>query len=114
MSGFPSPATDYVESRLTPESICGINANSLVIETSSGYAVVEKGSRPKAGEYVLVNWLGRNYFARPAGKVLITEDGEEIEGDELAQYNLWLDYLDALEAVNTSTAPDITWPQQPE
>ncbi|HGK7376581.1 TPA: tail fiber assembly protein [Enterobacter asburiae] len=37
-----------------------------------------------------------------------------LKGDELAQYNLWLDYLDALEAVNTSTAPDITWPQQPE
>ena len=83
MSGFPSPATDYVESRLTPESICGINANSLVIETSSGYAVVEKGSRPKAGEYVLVSWLGRSYFARPAGKALITEDGEAIEGDAL-------------------------------
>lgn len=30
-----------------------------------------------------------------------------------AQYNAWLDYLDALEAVDTSTAPDITWPVQP-
>lgn len=83
MSGFPSPATDYVESRLTPESICGINANSLVIETSSGYAVVEKGGIPAKGEYVLIHWLGRNYFARPAGKALITEDGEAIEGEAL-------------------------------
>lgn len=33
-----------------------------------------------------------------------------LSGDGLAQYNLWLDYLDALEAVGTSTAPDITWP----
>lgn len=32
---------------------------------------------------------------------------------EKAQYNLWLDYLDALEAVDTSTAPDITWPTPP-
>lgn len=30
------------------------------------------------------------------------------------QYNLWLDYLDALDALDTSTAPDITWPQQPQ
>ena len=37
-----------------------------------------------------------------------------LKGDELAQYNLWLDYLDALEAVDTSTAPEIDWPQQPE
>lgn len=34
-------------------------------------------------------------------------------GNDLAQYNLWLDYLDALEAVNVSTAPDITWPEKP-
>lgn len=37
-----------------------------------------------------------------------------LKGDELAQYNLWLDYLDALEAVDTSTAPDITWPTLPD
>lgn len=37
-----------------------------------------------------------------------------LKGDELAQYNAWLDYLDALEAVDTSIAPDITWPDKPE
>ncbi|EFU8423173.1 tail fiber assembly protein [Escherichia coli] len=29
------------------------------------------------------------------------------------QYNLWLDYLDALEAVDTAIAPDINWPARP-
>ncbi|EBX3333060.1 tail fiber assembly protein [Salmonella enterica subsp. enterica serovar Kirkee] len=33
---------------------------------------------------------------------------------EKAQYNLWLDYLDALEAVDTSSAPEINWPDSPE
>lgn len=33
---------------------------------------------------------------------------------EKAQYSLWLDYLDALEAVDTSSAPDINWPVPPE
>lgn len=107
MSGFPSPATDYVESRLTPESICGINANSLVIETSSGYAVVEKGSRPKAGEYVLVNWLGRNYFARPAGKSLITEDGEAIEGDALDDVEVFGVLTHSLNRVGNDDCPAI-------
>lgn len=37
-----------------------------------------------------------------------------LNGDDLAQYNLWLDYHEALEAVDTSTAPDITWPEQPQ
>lgn len=33
-----------------------------------------------------------------------------LKGTELDQYRIWLDYLDALEAVDTSTAPDIEWP----
>ena len=37
-----------------------------------------------------------------------------LKGDELTQYNLWLDYLDALEAVDTSSAPGINWPDSPE
>ncbi|MTH48595.1 tail fiber assembly protein [Intestinirhabdus alba] len=36
-----------------------------------------------------------------------------LKDDELAQYNLWLNYLDALEAIDTSSAPDISWPSQP-
>ncbi|CAH6100594.1 tail fiber assembly protein [Citrobacter koseri] len=30
------------------------------------------------------------------------------------KYNAWLDYLDALEAVDTTSAPDIEWPEQPK
>ncbi len=37
-----------------------------------------------------------------------------LKDDELAQYNLWLDYLDALELVDTSSAPDIEWPEEPD
>ncbi|KHH25504.1 phage tail protein [Escherichia coli] len=33
---------------------------------------------------------------------------------EKKQYNAWLDYLDALEAVDTTSAPDIEWPTPPE
>lgn len=36
-----------------------------------------------------------------------------LNGAELEQYNLWLDYLDALYAVDTSAAPDIGWPTPP-
>lgn len=34
--------------------------------------------------------------------------------DETAQFNEWLDYLDAVSAVDASTAPDIEWPTPPE
>lgn len=33
-----------------------------------------------------------------------------LNDSEKKQYNAWLDYLDALYAVDTSTAPDIKWP----
>lgn len=36
-----------------------------------------------------------------------------IKDDEKALLNAWLDYLDLLEAVDTSTAPDIEWPVKP-
>ncbi|EBU4214466.1 tail fiber assembly protein [Salmonella enterica] len=43
------------------------------------------------------------------GKVAIGR----LKGDELVQYNFWLDYLDEVTAVDTSTAPDISWPPVP-
>ncbi|HHN8315061.1 TPA: tail fiber assembly protein [Morganella morganii] len=39
---------------------------------------------------------------------------KRIKPDEEALLNAWLDYLDLLEAVDTSTAPDIDWPQKPQ
>ncbi|MGO3909302.1 tail fiber assembly protein [Huaxiibacter chinensis] len=37
-----------------------------------------------------------------------------LKGEELAQYNLWLDYLDALDAVDTSAGLNTEWPERPE
>ena len=37
-----------------------------------------------------------------------------LKGEELAQYNLWLDYLDALDKVDSSTFPNIDWPVSPQ
>lgn len=39
---------------------------------------------------------------------------KRIKADELELLNAWLDYLDLLEAVDTTTAPDIGWPQKPQ
>lgn len=38
--GFASPASDYVERQLSPEVICNIGAESRVLETDSGFAVI--------------------------------------------------------------------------
>lgn len=39
---------------------------------------------------------------------------KRIKPDEEALLIAWLDYLDELEAVDVSTAPDIIWPVKPE
>lgn len=44
-----------------------------------------------------------------AGKAVLSR----LTDSEKVQYNAWLDYLDALEAVDTSCAPDINWPTPP-
>ncbi len=53
--------------------------------------------------------LWGNYEGISQGKASIGR----LKGEELVQYNLWLDYLDALELVDTSSAPDIEWPTPP-
>ncbi len=47
--GFPSPATDYIETTLTVNSLCNITANSRVIGTDSGFAVLDLSLKAKEG-----------------------------------------------------------------
>lgn len=66
-------------------------------------AMAERQNRiDQANDYMISKqWPGKAAIGR-------------LKGDELAQYNLWLDYLDELEVVDTSTAPDVKWPAQPK
>ncbi|GAA0517142.1 hypothetical protein GCM10009414_28460 [Tatumella terrea] len=79
---FPSPATDYVETRLTPESVMGITASSVIIPTDEGYAVAEPGLRVKMGKVVLLEVSGQKIFATVGAGRFIT-DGGILEGDAL-------------------------------
>jgi hypothetical protein len=56
--GFVSPATDYVEQRLSPASICTTN-ESRILETSSGFAVIEPVSRLVQEQVLLILNGGR-------------------------------------------------------
>ncbi|HHT7402550.1 TPA: hypothetical protein ACT19U_004011 [Raoultella ornithinolytica] len=81
--GFPSPATDYIERRISITSLCNLGANTLVVETRDGYAVIDVSRRPHQGDTVLVRYDGRTEFAKLMGRALITADGEAIEGEAL-------------------------------
>ncbi|MEB6390644.1 hypothetical protein [Kluyvera ascorbata] len=79
----PSPANDYVETRLTIESLCHMDANCIAIETTAGYAVINRSLSVGQGSTVLIEHCGRNQFAKRMGAALITDDGEALEGDVL-------------------------------
>lgn len=83
--GFPSPAGDYVEQRLTPERICGIGIDTRILETSSGFALIEPVTRLVQGQVLLILSGGRTQFARVMGRALICDDGEAIEGEAAAE-----------------------------
>lgn len=81
--GFPSPATDYIESTLTVNSLCNITANSRVISTDRGYVVLDLSLKVKQGSQLLIQHGGGTELASLRGRALITEDGEAIEGEYL-------------------------------
>ncbi|EPR0420054.1 hypothetical protein ACUZIT_001574 [Enterobacter hormaechei] len=82
--GFPSPAMDYVERQLSPEVICNVGAESRVLETDVGFAIIEPATRTKPGDVLLILCEGRTQFAKLMGQALITDDGEAIEGEALS------------------------------
>ncbi|WP_320725966.1 S24/S26 family peptidase [Enterobacter ludwigii] len=98
--GFPSPAMDYQEQRLTIDLLCGIDGNCRVIETSSGWAVVNVALRPEKGDTLLIRTGGRNEFAKLHGVALITEDGEAIEGEALDEVEVYGVLTHSLNRVN--------------
>lgn len=78
--GFPSPAMDYIEARLSVTSMC-TTSNSRVIETTSGFAVIEPVTKVIPGQVLLILSDGHTQFAKLQGRALITDDGEAIEGE---------------------------------
>ncbi|ENT7051811.1 hypothetical protein POF88_13465 [Enterobacter kobei] len=83
--GFASPANDYVERQLSPEVICNIGAESRVLETDVGFAIIEPAAKSAPGDVLLILCDGHTQFAKLMGKVLITDDGEAIEGQALEE-----------------------------
>ncbi|NCH88148.1 hypothetical protein EHJ13_11980 [Cronobacter dublinensis] len=81
--GFPSPATDFIERRVTLDGICAIGMNSRIVETSTGYAVIDISMMPTIGSTVLFSLFGNVQFGFITKHGIITDDGETLEGTTL-------------------------------
>lgn len=74
--------------KLKLEEICGVNRSSCLVETPSGYAIIQPDMSPQDGARVLVAAFGQLQFAVVMGGALIAEDGESIEGEALEDINV--------------------------
>lgn len=82
--GFVSPAGDYIERRLNPEDLLTTD-QSRIVETATGYAVIEPATKLSQGQVLLILCGGYTQFAKLQGRSLITDDGEAIEGDAMGE-----------------------------
>ncbi|HHV7359475.1 TPA: tail fiber assembly protein [Morganella morganii] len=105
--------------------IMPINQNSWESEIQAGWIAISENEAnqitnpPPTKEQLIIQAEEKKQF-------LITEVHTETEmlraklalkrirPDEEALLIAWLDYLDLLEAIDTSLAPDINWPNKPK
>lgn len=62
--------------------------SASIVETQEGFDVIESASLGKRGDTFLIWFCGRQQHAYWAGGVLITDDGETIEGEALDDVRL--------------------------
>lgn len=62
--------------------------NSRVLETSEGYAVIDVSLKARQGDTLVVLADGEMQFVKLAGRALISDDGEAIEGVALEEVTL--------------------------
>ena len=83
--GFPSPAQDYVESRLNLNEIFMPNRNNTFrIETATGFMLVDGVAKVRPGDLVAFQMEGNPMLGKWYPKHLMTEDGL-IEGEQLEE-----------------------------
>ncbi|PCP35112.1 hypothetical protein CQA17_06315, partial [Klebsiella pneumoniae] len=57
--------------------------NTRLVQTETGYTVVDVSGKPKQGDTVLIHYGGGTDFAKIMGRAFITRDGEALEGEAL-------------------------------
>lgn len=87
--GLPSPSTDFTERRVTLDGICAIGMNSRIVETSTGYAVIDISMMPTIGSTVLFSIYGNIQFGLLTKNEIITEDGESLRGEVLTDVQIY-------------------------
>ncbi|WP_191938663.1 phage repressor protein [Pantoea agglomerans] len=82
--GFPSPASDYVETRINLNKILMPHPTHMfMIETPVGFAIVDRTIQGKSGDKVAFQLGDYSQLGRLFRTGIITQDGETIDGEGL-------------------------------
>ncbi|EPV5920781.1 tail fiber assembly protein [Escherichia coli] len=99
--------------------IAGQEAGKNITADSNGLPVLAEPAQPTHDELVAASELMKQHLidAAMASISLIQlklQAGRKLTQAETTRLNAVLDYIDAVTATDTSTAPDVIWPEQPE
>jgi hypothetical protein len=118
-SYIPDDAFD-IEDELYFELMNGQSTGKIIINSQDNYPVLVEYPAKTPEQEMTEAKVTKQRLIRQAvdfidskqwpGKAAIGR----LKESELVQYNRWLDYLDALDVIAFSTAPDILWPEQPK
>ncbi|MFV9667892.1 phage repressor protein [Pantoea sp. KXB25] len=82
--GFPSPAQDFVESRLDLNKLFAPHPDNMIrIETPTGFALVDRSLTPAPGDTVAFQHDDYPQLGKLFRSGIITQDGETIDGEGL-------------------------------
>lgn len=116
---WPDDATN-VSDEIASEFMAEPPSGQMRVAGADGFPQWSNKPEPTHEEQIVLADLEKQNIINQANEYMNSKQWPgkaaigRLKGDELAQYNLWLDYLDALEAIDTSSAPDINWPVLPE
>jgi len=80
--GFPSPASDYVETRIDLNKILMPHPTHMfMIETPIGFAIIDRTVHGKSGDKVAFQFGEFPQLGRLFTTGIITSDGETIDGE---------------------------------
>jgi len=79
--GFPSPAQDYVESRIDLNKLFILHPSAtFLVERGNLSYVVDSSLKPRPGDEVCYELFGEQGIGKMMGRAIITPEGEAIEG----------------------------------
>ena len=82
--GFPLPAQDYVEPRLSLNSVfIPSSATTFHVDIPDGFLLGDSAAKVKPGNRIAYHWNGYSGLGKMYRNSLVTEEGEVREGETL-------------------------------